>query len=130
VRISRLNSINILRDLDPEILDFLDDRLQEVTVPVGGHMVKAGDHAYRFFVIFEGSAVVSRDGAVLTSLGPGDVFGEMALLEDLHRNADVVAVTPMKLGAIMAWDFREAAHRFPAFEQKIDQVIIDRTAGS
>lgn len=128
MRISRLSSISILKDLDPEILGYLDDRLQEVTVPVGGHMVKAGDHAYRFFVIFEGSAVVSRHGRVIVSLGPGDVFGEMALLEDLHRNADVVAVTPMKLGAIMAWDFREAAHRFPAFEQKIDQLIVGREA--
>ncbi|HKX75644.1 MAG TPA: cyclic nucleotide-binding domain-containing protein [Acidimicrobiia bacterium] len=129
MHISRLGSINVLRNLDPEILDFLDDRLQEVTVPVGGHMVKAGDHAYRFFVILEGSAVVSREGMVITSLGAGDVFGEMALLEDLHRNADVVAVTPMKLGAIMAWDFREAVDRFPDFERTIDQVIRDRSPG-
>ncbi|HUO46949.1 MAG TPA: cyclic nucleotide-binding domain-containing protein [Acidimicrobiia bacterium] len=124
---NRLDSINFLRDLDPEALTFIDDRLQEVTVPVGGHIVKAGDHAYRFFVIFEGTAIVSQDGQVIASLGPGEVFGEMALLEDLRRNADVVAATNMRLGVLMSWDFREAAQTYPSFESRIDELVVRRS---
>ena len=126
---NRLDSINFLKDLDEEALVFIDDRLQEVTVPIGGHVVKAGDHAYRFFVIFEGTAIVSQDGQVMATLGAGDVFGEMALLEDLRRNADVVAATDMRLGVLRSWDFREAARTYSSFQNRIDDLGVKRSVG-
>jgi CRP-like cAMP-binding protein len=54
----------------------------------------------------------------------------MALLQDLRRNADVVAVAPMRLAALMSWDFRETALRFPDFQRRVDEVVIRRSAGS
>lgn len=125
----RLDSIPLLQGLDDEAMRFIEVRLQEVSVPLGGHIVKAGDYAYRFFVIFEGTAVVSQGGAVVATLQPGDVFGEMALMEDLRRNADVVATASMRLGALMAWDFRDAAQRFPEFKRRVDEMVIRRSAG-
>lgn len=126
---NRLDSVSLMAGLDGEALGFIEVRLQEVSVPVGGHIVKAGDYAHRFFVIFEGTAVVSQGGAVVATLQPGDVFGEMALTEDLRRNADVVATAPMRLGALMAWDFREVALRFPEFQRRVDEMVIRRSAG-
>lgn len=123
----QLGSIPLMNGLDQEALTFISERLQGVSVPIGGHIVKAGDYAYHFFVIFEGAAVVSQDGETVASLRPGDVFGEMALFEDLRRNADVVATTPMRLGALMAWDFREAAQRFPDFKRRVDELVINRS---
>jgi CRP-like cAMP-binding protein len=122
-----LESIGLLKGLDPELFTFIADRIQVVTVPVGGHIVKAGDYAYRFFAIFEGTATVQQDGTPVATLQPGDVFGEMALLEDLRRNADVIATSPMRLGALMAWDFREAAMRFPGFQQRVDELVVSRS---
>lgn len=124
-----LDKVSLLQDLDEEALVFIADRLQEVAVPIGGHVVKAGDYAYHFFVIFEGTAVVSQVGEMVATLRPGDVFGEMALLEDLRRSADVVATAPMRLGSLMAWDFREAALRFPDFTRRVDELVIDRSTG-
>jgi CRP/FNR family cyclic AMP-dependent transcriptional regulator len=112
--------------LDPEALEFLEDKMQEVSVPVGGHIVKAGDFAYRFFVIVTGSASVSRDGSVVAGLGKGDMFGEMALVEDSRRNADVVATTPMTLLALMSWDFREALAMYSQFRERVERVMAER----
>jgi len=125
----RLDSISLLQGLDDEAIAFISDRLQEVSVPIGGHIVKAGDYAYHFFIILDGTAVVSQAGDLVATLKPGDVFGEMALLEDLRRNADVVATAPMRLGALMAWDFREVALRFPEFQRRVDEMVIRRSAG-
>jgi CRP-like cAMP-binding protein len=100
--------------------------MQEVSVPIGGHIVKAGDFAYRFFVILTGSAAVSRDGSAVAGLGKGDIFGEMALVDDTPRNADVVATTSMTVLALMSWDFREALARFPQFKQRVEQVMAER----
>ncbi len=124
----RLDSIPLLQGLDPKVREFLADRIQEVSVPIGGHIVKAGDYAYHFFMILEGTAAVSQEGDLVATLGPGDVFGEMALLQDLRRNADVVAVAPMRLAALMSWDFRETAERFPEFQRRVDDVVIRRSA--
>jgi CRP-like cAMP-binding protein len=126
----RLESIPLLQGLSEEVIEFIADHVQEVSVPIGGHIVKAGDYAYHFFMILEGTAAVSLAGELVATLGPGDVFGEMALLQDLRRNADVVAVAPMRLAALMSWDFRETADRFPDFQRRVDRVVITRSTGS
>jgi CRP-like cAMP-binding protein len=123
----RLDSIPLLQGLDHEVLDFIADHVQEVSVPIGGHIVKAGDYAYHFFMILEGTAAVSQAGELVATLGPGDVFGEMSLLQDLRRNADVVAVAPIRMAALMSWDFREMADRFPEFQLRVDEVVIRRS---
>jgi CRP-like cAMP-binding protein len=122
-----VRSLPLLVGLEDEAIDFMVERMQEVTVPIGGHIVKQGDFAYRFFMILEGSATVSRSGRALAILGAGDVFGEMALIEDTHRTADVVAVTPLRLLALMSWDFRDALTRFPKFREKIKSVAAKRS---
>jgi len=126
----RLESIPLLQGLNGETIEFIADHVQEVSVPIGGHIVKAGDYAYHFFMILEGTAAVSQAGELVATLAPGDVFGEMALLRDLRRNADVVAVAPLRLAALMSWDFREMADRFPDFQRRVDEVVITRSAGS
>jgi CRP/FNR family transcriptional regulator, cyclic AMP receptor protein len=96
-------------------------------VPIGGHIVKQGDFAYRFFVILEGSASVSRDGRALAALNAGDVFGEMGVMDDARRNADVIAVTPMRLLALMSWDFRDVMSRSSKFREMIETVVAKRS---
>ena len=121
-----LRDLPLFEGLDPGALEFMGEKMQEVSVPIGGHVVKEGDWAYRFFVILAGSAAVSRDGSAVAGLGKGDIFGEMALIGDTRRNADVVASTPMTLLALMSWDFREALTSFPEFRQRVEQVMAQR----
>jgi CRP-like cAMP-binding protein len=122
-----LRSLPLLAGLEAETIGFMVDRMQEVTVPIGGYIVKQGDFAYRFFVILEGRATVRRGGRAIAGLEAGDVFGEMALIGRVRRNADVVAVTPMRLLALMSWDFRDALERFPKFRETIKSVVAKRS---
>jgi CRP/FNR family transcriptional regulator, cyclic AMP receptor protein len=122
-----IRALPLVAGLEPETVNFLVERMQEVAVPIGGHIVKQGDFAYRFFVIMDGSASVSRDGRALAALKAGDVFGEMGVIDDARRNADVIAVTPMRLLALMAWDFRDVVSRSPKFREMIETVVAKRS---
>src|SRR3981081_3664905 len=67
----------------------------EIDIDAGKRLVSEGRFGYEFFVIANGTAEVVRGNEHIADLGPGDFFGEMALLGDTTRNADVVASTPM-----------------------------------
>ena len=79
----------------------------------GEQIIRRGDDAVAFYLIVEGSAEVRSGETVLARLGPGDYFGEMALLlEDTPRTADVVAREDTSCLVVTQWAFRSllAAH--------------------
>ena len=67
-------------------------------------LVHEGDYSYTLVVIESGTADVIKAGEVIASLGPGDVFGEMAILSGRKRTADVVATSAMRLVTLRKWD--------------------------
>ena len=66
----------------------------------GTHVVTEGEHGDAFFVVLDGTATVLRGGRKAGTLGPGDHFGELALLDPAPRAATVRAETPITLGAL------------------------------
>ena len=74
--------------------------LEPMTVPAGERVFSQGDEGERYFVIESGSAAVIGDGAVVATLGPGEGFGEIALLRRTRRTATVVARTALTLRAL------------------------------
>ena len=121
-----LTAVAVFADLNEEDLGWIAERAHAVEVPIGTHLVSKGDVAYKFFGIVEGYASVTTDGTPVASLGPGECFGEMAVIEAERRNADVVATTPMKLVTLLAWDLREMAEKLPALSASIEKVMQDR----
>jgi CRP/FNR family transcriptional regulator, cyclic AMP receptor protein len=75
--------------------------------------VREGDYAYDVLAIEEGTARVERDGRVVAELGPGDVVGEMGVLERSQRNATVVSISPMLLVTLTSWDIRRLRKSAP-----------------
>ena len=75
-------------------------RSTSVEVEVGRVLCTQGSPGREAFVIIEGEASVTIDGTEVAMLGPGDLFGEMALLDGGPRVASVTAVTPMRLLAL------------------------------
>ena len=104
----------------------LASRADELEVPPGKLLCSKGETAHEFFVIEDGTAKVVRDGQYLDELGPGDFFGEMGLLEDAPRNADVVAKTPVKLMVLSGPAFKDLEREAPGFARRLSRSIEQR----
>ena len=102
----RLKAIPVFAPLDDETLRAVATFATETSVPAGKNLVTEGDYAYEFMAIEEGEADVVRSGEKVATLGPGDFFGEIAVLEKTLRTASVVATTPMRLVTLSHWDLR------------------------
>lgn len=83
-----------------------------------------------FFVVAEGEASVTIDGGEVARLGPGDHFGELALIAERERTATVTAVTAMRCLEIPVWDFREFAHENPDVMWKLLQHVVQLLASA
>jgi CRP-like cAMP-binding protein len=102
----RLRALPVFADLDEQTLRGVATFATESSVPAGKHLVKEGDYAYEFMAIEEGEADVIKGGEKVATLGPGDFFGEIAVLEKTVRTASVVATTPMRLVTLTHWDLK------------------------
>ncbi|MDP8959601.1 MAG: cyclic nucleotide-binding domain-containing protein [Actinomycetota bacterium] len=127
---ARLKSIPLFAQLSQRELEQIAQWADEVEVPAGKHLVDQGQFAYEFFVIEEGTARVSRDGAEVADLGPGDFFGEIALLSTERRTASVLATSPMRLIVMFSRDFRRMTADLPKVGEQIRRAIEERMSGS
>jgi CRP/FNR family transcriptional regulator, cyclic AMP receptor protein len=122
----RLKKIPVFADLSDEELGHIAALAAEVSVPESKELVREGDYSYDVLAIEEGTARVERAGAVIADLGPGDVFGEMGVLERSQRNATVVATSPMLLVTLTSWDVRRLTKTVPAAVDHLRAVVAQR----
>jgi CRP-like cAMP-binding protein len=122
----RLKKIPVFADLSDEELGHIAALAAEVSVPESKELVREGDYSYDVLAIEEGTARVERGGAVIAELGPGDVFGEMGVLERSQRNATVVATSPMLLVTLTSWDVRRLTKTAPAAVEHLRDVVAQR----
>ena len=95
----------------------------EIDVEAGSRIITEGRFGYEFFVLKDGSAEVVRGGEHLADLGPGDFFGEIAIMEHDRRTASVVATTPVTAIVMLARDFETMAGVMPHVAEKIHEAI-------
>jgi CRP-like cAMP-binding protein len=126
VDIARLRLLPLFGDLDQHDLMRLAMITREITIPSGGVLIAEGDLPYEVLVIEEGEVDVVRDGERLASLGPGDVVGEMGLLEQQRRMATVTARTDVRAVAISADDLNVLAKEMPEVVGDIRTTAADR----
>ena len=89
-------------------------------------MTNEGDFGHGFFAIEDGTAEVRRDDTLVATLGPGDVFGEIALLASGRRTASVVATTPMRLLTLFKRDVWALEEECPEFAQALRTTVRQR----
>jgi CRP/FNR family transcriptional regulator, cyclic AMP receptor protein len=121
-----LRQIELFGGLSRKQRRLLAMRADEIDVEPGRVLCCKGEKAHEFFVIEEGTARVVRDEQYLDELGPGDFFGEMGLLEDAPRNADVIAETPLKLMVLSGPALRELEREFPRLARKLSRSVEER----
>ena len=122
----RLKSIPLFATLHEKELKKVAQLADEVEVPAGAHLADEGRFAHEFFVIEDGQSEVVHDGKTVAELGPGDFFGEIALIKTERRTASVIAKTPMKLIVMFGPNFRSVASDLPAVAEKINGAIEER----
>ena len=125
---SRLEAFPILSGLGADDLDAIASVASEIEVEAGRVLTAEGDFGHALFAIEQGKAEVSRDGEVLRALGPGDVFGEVAVLASGRRTADVVSATPMSLIAIFKRDVWALERRSPEAAERLRALVAERLA--
>ena len=94
--------------------------------PCGEVLTRQGAYGDQFFVIVEGEATVWRDGLKIATLGSGDFFGEMALLEGNGRSGTVVAETDVQLLVMTRTEFRSLGLVAPTVTKRIMVVLSSR----
>jgi len=93
--------------------------LEEVTVPPGRVLVEEGTIGREFFLIVDGEALVRRNGRRVATLGPGQYFGELALLDRRPRSATVISETEMLLLVLGQRQFNGVLDAVPALGRKL-----------
>jgi CRP-like cAMP-binding protein len=91
-------------------------------------VIREGEPGDRFYVLVEGATSVSVAGKPVSRGGPGDHFGEIALLRHVPRTATVTAVTPLRLIAIERGPFLEAVTGHPESRASAEAVAAERLA--
>jgi len=98
----------------------------EIDLRAGKTLIREGSPGREFFVLVEGTAEIKRKGRKIDSAGPGDFFGEMALLSDQPRNATVVTTSPVDALVVTARNFRTLVETNPLIALKVMRAVADR----
>jgi CRP/FNR family transcriptional regulator, cyclic AMP receptor protein len=104
----------LLAGVDPEGIAMVAQRMVEVDFPKDHVIARQGEVGTGFFLVASGSVRVVRDGKTLATIGPGDFFGELSVLDGRPRVAQVIANEPTTCLALATWDFEAVVKEQPA----------------
>ena len=126
---ARLTGIALFAGLAPGDRAAVAAAVGELSVEAGSALTTEGDFGHGFFAIEQGTADVLRDGELVATLGPGDVFGEIALLASGRRTASVVATSPMRLLTLFKRDLWALEAQSPELAEALRATTRQRLAG-
>jgi CRP/FNR family transcriptional regulator, cyclic AMP receptor protein len=118
-----LKRVPIFSDLDRKELDRVANSMKERTFRAGDTVTAEGQTGVGFFVIESGEAKVTVGGEDRRRLGPGDYFGEVALLNASARTATIKAETDLKCYGMTSWEFRPLVETHGSIAWKLLQVM-------
>jgi CRP/FNR family cyclic AMP-dependent transcriptional regulator len=90
-----------------------------IEVAAGAELTRQGEAGHEFVIILDGVASVLIDGERVATLGSGDHFGEMSLLDDGPRTATVIAETPMLIAVVARWNFSALLEQVPTIARSV-----------
>jgi CRP-like cAMP-binding protein len=124
--LDRLAAVPLFADLDKDELEAVAALGTDIDVDEGRVLAKEGAVGTEAFLILSGSASCTRDGEEIASFGPGDFFGEMALLVHGHRTATITTTSPTSVRAFHRSEFDSLLDRSPKVGVKILRTTAQR----
>ena len=128
-RAAALRSIDVFSGCGSEEIDRLCDLCYETALPAGSLVVREGTRGSAFFFVVEGTAEVTVGGAWAADLGPGDFFGEMALLGAAARTASVTAASALRLLVVETPGFAAFMREAPSAAFMVSRAAAIRRSG-
>jgi CRP/FNR family transcriptional regulator, cyclic AMP receptor protein len=126
-----LSQVPLFKDLAPRELQILAGTAREREYAANTTLLRQGETGVGLFVITSGKVSITQHqqgGAEheISSVGPGDVLGEMSLLDDLPRSATATATEPTRALVLPVWDFRAALREAPEIGIKLLAILSQR----
>lgn len=125
-KIELLRRVPLFNQCRGQPLEAISQLTDEVDVPDGYTLMRQGDLAREFFLIVEGKVRIERDGTAVTTLGPGDYLGEIALLSEGRRTATAVTEGPARLLVITHQGFNSLLDSSKSIRAAIFEAIAER----
>jgi CRP/FNR family cyclic AMP-dependent transcriptional regulator len=124
----RLAAIPLFAGLSKKLLREVSSLATRLDFPAGKELTHQGEIGHEFLILLDGEVDVQIDGKSVATRGPGDYFGEIALLADRPRTATVIAKTPVSAEVIGRREFATLIHDVPEISQQLLATMADRLA--
>jgi CRP-like cAMP-binding protein len=125
-KVDELKRVPLFGPLSQRQLARLGRQVGEREYASGAVVIREGErNAVTFFIVADGEATVTVGGRQVRTLGPGDHFGELALISQKERNATVTATTPLRCLVLPFWNFRSFALENPDVTWKLLEYVVD-----
>jgi CRP/FNR family cyclic AMP-dependent transcriptional regulator len=124
--IEALRKVPLFAGFGDRELDRLAREFKERTFPEGATVTREGATGAGFFVVVEGNATVSVGGEPKGTVGPGDYFGEIALIDEGTRSATITAATDLRCYGLTPWEFRPFVEEHPEVAWNLLQTLARR----
>ncbi|HET7521023.1 MAG TPA: cyclic nucleotide-binding domain-containing protein [Candidatus Limnocylindria bacterium] len=125
-KLDLLHRIPLFSTFDRRQLERLSMLADEVDVKAGYCLMRQGDNGAEMYVIVSGQVAVERNGQRLNTLGPGDLFGEIALLDGGPRTATVTAEQDTRLLVVSHREFHSMMEEFPEVAAEVLNALAHR----
>lgn len=126
-----IDEVALFKDLSPEQLNWLGERLRCNTYQAGANIIMAEQPGEVVYIVLNGTVKihveqVNGTDVILAILGPGDIVGEMSLIDSSGRSASVVTLEESRLLWMSGSTFQECLHSMPAVAQNLVRIMSGR----
>ena len=123
---SLIGNVPFFAGLDEKRRKSIASEGKEISYKAGDKIVEEGSMGVGFYLVLDGKAEVRKGTKVLAPLGKGQFFGEMSLIDEQPRSADVVAVAPTRCWALSSWSFASVVKANPEIPMMMLKEMVKR----
>lgn len=127
-KLEMLSKVPLLSGLTSADIAKVGRICDEVDLPAGKVVIRQGAFAAEFYVIVDGTVSIERDGRALGTMGPGEFFGELAMLANIPRTATGTCVTDCRFLVLDARSFNQLLTDYPKIQHKVLHALAQRVA--